>query len=129
MTPEQRKYCMSRVRGRDTGPEIRLRKALWHAGFRYRLQWPVYGKPDIVFPGKKVAVFVDGCFWHACPLHATWPKQNGHFWENKIKKNVERDRKVNETLSAEGWQVLRFWEHEVNEDLQGVVERVLSALA
>jgi DNA mismatch endonuclease (patch repair protein) len=71
----------------------------------------VTGRPDFVFPKKRVALFVDGCFWHGCPTHATWPKQNAEFWLTKIRGNQRRDRAVNRLLKKAGWRVLRVWEH------------------
>lgn len=124
MTPEQRSRCMSRIRGKDTGPELLLRKALWHTGFRYRLYAKLPGKPDLVFLRKKLAVFVDGCFWHGCPLHATRPKGNRPFWDRKLTGNVIRDRKITATLESTGWIVMRFWEHEVTDDIDNVVDQI-----
>jgi DNA mismatch endonuclease (patch repair protein) len=101
-----------------------LRKALWSAGLRYRLHYNVTGRPDLAFPGRRLAIFVDGCFWHGCPLHATKPKSNRGFWKTKFQKNRARDRKVLSVLQAEGWTVHRFWEHEVREDVARVVKRI-----
>lgn len=124
MTSEQRSRCMSQIKGKNTGPEMRLRKALWAVGLRYRLNYSLPGKPDIVFPGKKLVVFVDGCFWHGCPRHAVFPKKNREFWETKIKGNIARDLKVNAALNALGWRVFRIWEHEIKANLQSVVDRI-----
>ncbi|MEV0034562.1 very short patch repair endonuclease [Streptomyces sp. NPDC050804] len=107
---------MSRQSSRDTTPEIAVRKILHAAGLRYRVNVPVPGMPrrtiDIVFGRAKVAVFLDGCFWHGCPQHATHPKANAQWWRAKLDKNIARDRETTEHLEAEGWTVLRFWEHE-----------------
>jgi len=119
---------MSRIRGKDTGPELLLRKALWHLGLRYRLQVPLPGKPDIAFPGKRLAVFVDGCFWHGCPLHATRPKGNQTFWDRKLRENMQRDERTTAALKASGWTVLRVWEHEVATDISAVAERIRACL-
>src|SRR6266568_3629651 len=113
LTREQRSYCMSRVRARDTTPELRLRQALWAEGFRYRIGHHLAGKPDVVFVADRVAVFIDGCFWHCCPIHATKPKTREAFWRDKLSTNVKRDRAVDRELTGEGWTVLRFWEHQV----------------
>ncbi len=78
-----------------------------------RRNWPIFGKPDVAFPKLKLAVFVDGCFWHGCPLHATQPKTNAAFWRKKIAANRTRDRLVTRTLRRLGWRVLRLWEHEL----------------
>jgi DNA mismatch endonuclease (patch repair protein) len=110
----KRSYIMSRVKSRDTGVEMLLRRALWRAGVRgYRLRWKLLGRPDLVFVGKRVVVFVDGCFWHGCRECKRAPKENASYWGPKIKGNRKRDRAVSASLTAEGWTVLRFWEHEV----------------
>ena len=91
-----------------------LRTALRERGLRYRVDWPIpetRRRADIVFVRLKVAVFVDGCFWHACPRHATWPKSNGAWWRAKIQANILRDRTTDGHLRRSGWVVLRFWEH------------------
>ncbi|SFD62587.1 very short patch repair endonuclease [Streptomyces aidingensis] len=107
---------MSRQANRNTSPEVAVRRLLYAAGFRYRLHRPVPGMRrrtiDIAFPGPKVAVFLDGCFWHGCPEHATQPKANSEWWRQKLDKNMSRDRETTERLASEGWTVLRFWEHE-----------------
>lgn len=121
MSPAARSALMSRVRDRDTKPELSLRRALWRRGYRYRLRYPVPGKPDLVFPGPRVAVFVDGCFWHGCPVHGTTPASNTAFWNEKLSRNESRDREVTRELLETGWTVLRFWEHHVERDLSGVV--------
>lgn len=100
----------------DTSPELRLRSELHSRGLRYR----VHDRPiddlrreaDVVFQGPKVAVFVDGCFWHGCPEHGSSPKSNEDFWREKIKRNRERDRDTVERLEEEGWTAVRIWEHE-----------------
>lgn len=107
---------MARVRQRGTDVEIELRRALHALGLRYRLQVPLSKKPrrvaDIVFIGARVAVFVDGCFWHGCPLHATWPKENAGFWRTKIEANRARDADTTRRLRELGWEVIRVWSHE-----------------
>ncbi|GAA0403538.1 very short patch repair endonuclease [Micromonospora gifhornensis] len=107
---------MQRQRRKDTEPELAIRRALHRAGLRYRVSLPIAGRRrrtiDIAFTRIKLAVFVDGCFWHGCPLHATWPKANAAWWEAKILRNRERDRETNRQLAATGWIVLRIWEHE-----------------
>jgi DNA mismatch endonuclease (patch repair protein) len=128
MTPAQRSRCMSRIRGVNTKPELALRRALWQLGLRYRLHQKLPGKPDLTFGSARVVVFVDGCFWHACPAHQTQPKTNAAFWRNKIASNVARDAIVNSALEADGWEILRFWEHEVNDNLAAVVSRVRRAV-
>jgi len=129
LTKEQRSYCMSRIRGRDTKPEVLLRKALWGLGFRYRLKNTLPGKPDIVFPSRRVVIFVDGCFWHKCPQHFQVPSNNRDFWKEKINSNVQRDQKINEALKQLGWKVIRLWEHEVKKTLPEALDKVVPFLA
>lgn len=114
-TPEARRR-MQRVRQKNTSVELELRRGLHARGLRFRIQVPVLTKPrrvaDVALSGLRVAVFVDGCFWHGCPLHATWPKANAEFWRAKILANRKRDGDTNERLRAEGWTVVRVWGHE-----------------
>lgn len=107
---------MSRQATRDTEPELLLRRELHRLGLRYRVDHALPGMPrrraDILFTRAKVAVFVDGCFWHACPEHKTAPANNAAWWSAKLARNVARDRETDEHLSSLGWTVLRVWEHE-----------------
>ena len=108
---------MAKVRQKGTEAEIALRRELYRRGLRYRIDFEVLQKPrrvsDIAFPRLKIAIFVDGCFWHGCPKHASWPtKQNAEFWKQKIEANALRDTDTNERLRSIGWTVSRFWEHE-----------------
>lgn len=109
---------MKRVRTKDTAPELALRKLLFAAGLRYRIHYKpkaiAMGRSniDIAFPSKKVAVFVDGCFWHGCPYHGTIPKANENWWAEKLTSNRTRDERVTTQLIEAGWEVLRFWTHE-----------------
>lgn len=103
-------------RRRDTGPELALRKLLHAHGLRYRVDAPVRTarrlvRPDVVFTRRKLAVFVDGCFWHQCPLHGTRPKDPTGYWLPKLQRNVERDHETTAALEDAGWVVLRIWEH------------------
>lgn len=125
LTPRQRSHCMSRIRGRNTGPELAVRKTLWGLQLRYRTHYAIPGRPDIAFPKARVAVFIDGCFWHGCILHGVKPKTNRDFWNEKIRKNKARDRKVTRTLKLDGWRVLRFWEHEVELNALKVTETIV----
>jgi DNA mismatch endonuclease (patch repair protein) len=113
-TPGVRRSMQSN-RPRNTAPEIALRSALHRAGMRFwKHRRPIQGvrcEPDVVFPRIRLAVFVDGCFWHSCPDHATRPVANGDWWARKLEGNVARDRRNTETLQAAGWTVLRIWEH------------------
>ncbi len=119
---------MSRNRGRDTKPELLLRRALWHRGFRYRVRTNLPGKPDVVFSRLKIVIFVDGCFWHRCPEHGAKPKTNASFWSDKLKRNKVRDAEVTALLEAEGWTVVRIWEHEIKQDLAAALARVKNLL-
>jgi DNA mismatch endonuclease (patch repair protein) len=101
----------------DSAPELALRRALHHLGLRYRLHVliPTAGRAvraDVVFARARVAVFVDGCFWHACPRHATWPRRHGQWWRAKLKENAMRDARQTQALRGAGWRVLRVWAHE-----------------
>ncbi|MFC0130845.1 very short patch repair endonuclease [Ralstonia solanacearum] len=130
LTPKERSARMGRIRQSGTNIELRLRHALWATGLRYRINVAARlpGKPDIVFVSAKVAIFVDGCFWHGCPTHGTKPASNAAFWEEKIRRNQQRDRQVDCALSAAGWYVVRLWEHEVKKDLAACVNRIREAV-
>lgn len=107
---------MQRTRVRDTAPELMLRSALHSRGLRYRLQvqpsQDVRSTADLVFPRERVAVYVDGCFWHACPLHGNLPKRNRDWWAEKLARNQHRDRETDAALGRAGWHVVRVWEHD-----------------
>lgn len=127
MIPLARSRNMSRIRGTNTKPEVVFRKALWKRGLRYRLNNKIAGvRPDLVFPARKLAIFIDGCFWHGCPKHYVRPRSRSEFWARKLSNNTSRDRRQTHLLLGLGWTVLRFWEHEVKEDLPKIVEKVLS---
>lgn len=122
----QRSYNMSQVKCRDTGLEIKLRKELYRRGLKgYRTRSKLFGKPDIVFTKYKLAIFVDGCFWHKCPICFKKPSTETDFWDKKIENNVLRDSEVNKKLSNDGWKVLRFWEHEINKDINNVIDKII----
>jgi DNA mismatch endonuclease (patch repair protein) len=120
---------MQRTRRRNTTPELAVRRLLHAHGFRYRVdRAPLPGlrrRADIVFPRERVAVFVDGCFWHSCPIHATRPKANSAWWAAKLAANAERDRDTDRRLEEAGWIVVRAWEHE---DAAEVARRVGAAV-
>ncbi len=120
---------MSRQVTRDTAPELALRRELHRRGFRFRKEWAVPGMPrrrmDIAFTRKRVAVFVDGCFWHSCPMHATAPRANGAWWSAKLNQNVIRDRATDDHLTELGWLVVRVWEHEAPDV---AADRIVGAL-
>lgn len=112
-TKEQRSYNMSRIRSVETKAELKLKKFFRALGFVYQPK-NVYGKPDFVYRKEKIAIFVDGCFWHKCPRHFKIPASNRKFWLEKINKNTERDKKVTKKLKQDGWSIIRIWEHSIN---------------
>jgi DNA mismatch endonuclease, patch repair protein len=120
-------------RPRDTRPELALRRELHARGLRYRIHCAPHSEvrstADVVFPRARLAVYVDGCFWHGCPEHAVAPKRNGDFWRTKLQANVDRDRRNEAQLTARGWTVLRIWEHEDPAIAADAVEKVLRRLA
>ena len=123
---------MKRNKAHSTQPELALRKALRGSGLTgYRLNWKkAPGRPDICFVGKRLAVFVHGCFWHRCPrCSLTMPKTNSDFWSRKFQLNVERDIAKADALTAEGWKVVTVWECQIRQDLEMCVEAVRKALA
>ncbi|SFE16071.1 T/G mismatch-specific endonuclease [Actinopolyspora alba] len=121
---------MSRQKRRDTGPEMQLRRTLHRMGLRYRVNLPLPGMPrrraDVTFTRARLAIFVDGCFWHRCPRHGTDPANNSSWWARKLNSNVARDRETDERLREAGWNVLRFWEHE---DMSEAATRVAALLS
>lgn len=126
----QRSSIMAAVKRTDTKPEIALRKALHAAGYRFRKDYLIRVdgrliRPDIAFTKRRVAVFVDGCYWHYCPLHRQIPATNTPFWTQKLIANAQRDRLQDELLAGAGWHVLRVWEHE---QVETAVESIASVL-
>ncbi|KAA0232168.1 MAG: hypothetical protein JJLCMIEE_02576 [Acidimicrobiales bacterium] len=121
---------MKRQRRRDTKPEAALRSELWRRGLRYRVDVKVVGRRrrvDIAFTRAKVAVFVDGCFWHSCPEHGSLPKANRAWWTEKLKANERRDRDTDKELEAAGWLVIRVWGHEDPIEAAGRIEAAVRA--
>lgn len=129
--PLNRSQAMSRIRGRDTRPELLIRSLLHREGARFRVSYKVPGicKVDIAFTRVRLAIFIDGCFWHGCPEHAVEPKTNKDFWTRKLARNLERDKEQVERMQASGWESMRFWEHEVETSPGLVVRRILGRLA
>lgn len=118
---------MKANKGKGTHPELIVRKALWNAGMRgYRVNWKkAPGRPDICFPGRRIAIFVNGCFWHRCPKCSTsLPKTNSAFWKKKFELNVKRDNVKLKALKELGWLTLTIWECETKRDLALVVARI-----
>ncbi len=122
---------MKKVRNRDTKEELAVRRLLFAKGLRYRVQYrpkkPNIGRSsiDIAFPGKRLAIFIDGCFWHGCPEHGTVPKANQEWWAKKLAANQKSDDRVTNTLQESGWTVLRFWTHQTPEEIAGEIEMKL----
>jgi DNA mismatch endonuclease (patch repair protein) len=120
---------MQSARQRDTKPELELRSALHRKGLRFFVNRAplsaVRRRADVVFPRLRVAVYVDGCFWHGCPLHGTWPKANADWWREKIERNRERDRDTDRRLADANWTVVRVWEHESTDEAADRVEGAL----
>jgi DNA mismatch endonuclease (patch repair protein) len=128
LTPEQRFRCMQANRGSDTSIEVRLRKRLFRRGLRYRLhRRDVPGRPDIVFPSARVAVFVDGDFWHGYRFDE-WRHKLTPLWADKIAANRERDQRNARYLRSRGWYVIRIWEHQIKNDLPAAADRVEAAV-
>ena len=129
MTREQRHKNMSHIRSKDTKPEVLLRKALWKRGIRYRKNYAVLpGKPDIALTRYKIAIFVDGDFWHARGHQDSPGEQvasNKEYWQKKLRNNVERDKAVNDILTEDGWLVLRFWSSDVMKHLDDCINQIL----
>ncbi|NLF42606.1 MAG: very short patch repair endonuclease [Bacteroidales bacterium] len=130
-TTKQRSELMGKIKSRNTKPEIKLKKALWNLGFRYRKNYKdLPGCPDIVFIKHKLAIFVDGEFWHGY----NWPEKNAKiktnrdFWIPKIERNIQRDEQINQLLMDMGWNVIRFWEHEIKKDFNNCIEKIASYL-
>lgn len=122
-----RSKIMSSIRGKNTTPEMLIRKHLWSSGARYRIHDnSILGRPDIAFKGKKTAVFIDGCFWHACKSCYKEPKTNRIFWRKKITQNTNRRKKVKSALKKDGWTVLEFWEHEIRTDPNAITNIIKS---
>lgn len=127
-TTKQRSELMGKIKSQNTKPELKLKKALWNLGFRYRKNLKkLPGSPDIVYTKHKLAIFVDGEFWHGYNWveKKTKIKTNQDFWIPKIERNIQRDLQNNQLLTDAGWYVIRFWEHELKKDFEGCLNRVI----
>ncbi|MEN9675162.1 MAG: hypothetical protein RIS76_1058 [Verrucomicrobiota bacterium] len=129
-TKAKRSQVMSRIRGQgNKATELALANLLRaNCITGWRRHQPVFGKPDFIFRVHRVAVFVDGCFWHACPKHSKTPSTNRKFWTEKLSRNAARDRHVARALGLRGWRVVRIWEHDLQKRPKRVVSRILRAL-
>lgn len=126
MSRATRSKVMSSIKGKNTNPELALRLALFRKGMRYKIH---YSKKhiDIAFVGCKVAIFVDGCFWHVCPRHGSIPQTNQIYWIKKFEKNIANAERTNNLLYMDGWLVFRFWEHDLHY-LAEIVELIFTAV-
>ncbi len=125
----QRSRIMARIKSRDTKPELTLRRALWKRGLRYRLHVPeLPGRPDVVFPRAKVAIFVDGSFWHGKKLSAERLAQMSTYWQEKIRRTVERDREFTKKLQEMGWRVLRYDDREIEKQAERIAAEIESSV-
>lgn len=128
LTHQQRKYCMSQVKGKDTGLEKTIRSELQRRGYRFRKHLgSLPGKPDIVFPRKKVAVFIDGDFWHGYRF-TTWKDALSPFWQEKISNTRLRDQRNFRKLRKDGWTVIRIWQHQIKRNSEACIDRIISCL-
>ena len=122
---EKRSEVMSKIRGKgNKDTELRFLRILKNNHISgWRRNQEVFGKPDVIFRQEKIAIFLDGCFWHSCPIHSTKPKNNMEFWEKKLTANRNRDKLVNRELKKRGWTVIRIWEHDCNDEKK-ILKRV-----
>ncbi len=124
-TKQKRSEVMSKIRSKNTKIELKLRKALQAKGLvGYRVHYNLSGKPDIAFPSKRIAIFVDGDFWHGWNWKKLKPKLKNEYWVNKIIRNMQRDKKINRQLSNAGWKVLRLWEHDIIADIDSCAQKI-----
>jgi len=128
VTKTKRSQIMTLIRSADTSIERQFRKLLWAQGLRYRKNVRMDGTPDVVFSRRKVAVFLDSCFWHRCRFHCRMPKSNKSFWRKKLARNRARDRAITRRLRYRGWKVVRIWEHALVAKPNQCVALVISAL-
>lgn len=120
---------MSAIKSKDTKIEIDFRKRIWREGFRYRKNSRKYfGTPDLVLKKYNAVIFLDSCFWHGCKKHFRLPATNQIYWKNKIKRNVSRDKEVNSFYKKNGWKILRFWGHDLNNNSDRIINRIKKVL-
>ena len=126
ITKEQRSHNMSMIRSSNTKPELLFRKYIWNRKIRgYRINYKIKSRPDVYFPKKKIAIFIDGCFWHKCQECYARPKSNNEYWDRKIENNVIRDDQANQHLKDKGISVIRFWEREISKDIVSCFTRFM----
>ncbi|MDD4878210.1 MAG: very short patch repair endonuclease [Candidatus Nanoarchaeia archaeon] len=123
----KRSQIMSQIKSKNTSLELDFRRRLWKEGLRYKTHYAIEGKPDIAFVSRRIAIFIDSCFWHNCPSHFRKPSSNKQYWDKKIKRNALRDKNVTRILTREGWQVLRFWEHDIIKKQEACIKKVKKA--
>ena len=124
---QKRSEIMSHVKSKDSKIETLFRKELWQSGFRYRKNSSKYfGKPDIVLPKYKTAIFIDSCFWHGCKKHCRIPTARKKYWTEKIARNAERDKEVSKHYKKLGWKIFRVWEHEMSKNLNKMLKKIYS---
>jgi DNA mismatch endonuclease (patch repair protein) len=127
VTNKKRSDIMSKIKSSDTNFEKSFRKLLWEKGYRYRKNVNnMRGKPDIYFPGKRIIIFLDSCFWHGCKEHCRMPKTNKSYWETKIEKNKKRDEETTKYYKDNNFKILRVWEHEIKSDPKNTIKKVVS---
>lgn len=125
VSKQKRSEIMSRIKSRDSKIETLFRKELWKSGLRYRKNSSKYfGKPDIVLPKYKTAIFIDSCFWHGCKKHCRVPAVRKSYWTQKIARNIERDKQVSKHYKKQGWKIMRIWEHKINNNLEKQAHRI-----
>ena len=124
--PKTRSYNMSRIKGKNTKPELVIRKLLWRKGYRYRIHYrKLPGKPDLVFPGRKKVVFINGCFWHKHDCkYFKWPETNSNFWQDKINRTAQRDNENYETLKRMGWHSIIIWECKIKNNITEAIDEI-----
>lgn len=128
ITSEQRRKNMQAIKSPSKLEEL-VTKELWKKGVRYRRNsHELLGKPDVSIKKYRLVIFIDSCFWHSCPIHGKVPKTNVEFWEKKLRKNKERDNLVNNYYRTNGWHVIRIWEHEIHENLEVVIENIITTI-
>jgi len=125
VSKEKRSEIMSRIKSKDSKIETLFRKKLWQHGFRYRKNSGKYfGKPDIVLKKHKTVIFIDSCFWHGCKKHCRMPTSNEPYWNKKIKRNIERDKEVNNYYRRDNWRTIRIWEHSIVKSINGLEKTI-----